>query len=152
MPKATTRAKRDEQPPSTSGTSTRRARRWPVAGAMLAVGLIAAVAQVAAADPLAEPVKATTPTATAARVAPARPAKAVAQAPRTNAFANLGDIALVSAATASRAAGGLDVTPPPPPPPPPRRPPRPRRLPLPPRLRPRSPRAAAAAATCPRAT
>jgi hypothetical protein len=86
---------------------------------MLAVGLIAAVAQVAAADPLAEPVKATTPTATAARVAPARPAKAVAQAPRTNAFANLGDIALVPAATASRAAGGLDVTPPPPPPPPP---------------------------------
>ncbi|MCU1371460.1 MAG: hypothetical protein JWO77_2654, partial [Ilumatobacteraceae bacterium] len=120
MNKAAARAKGAEQPPSTGGTSAGRARLWSVAAGVLAVGMIAAVAQVASADPIVEPA---TVTARAARIAEAQPAKAVAQArkavaqaPKTTAFADLGDVTLVGAATAATAADALDITPPPPPP------------------------------------
>ncbi|MGN6693915.1 MAG: transglycosylase family protein [Aquihabitans sp.] len=115
MNKATTRAERDAQPPSTSGTSTRRARLWPLAVAVVAIGLVTAAAQVSAADPIADAV-ATTAQRTSSEAPVARPAKAVAETPDDSVFAALGDITLVGAATAATAANDIDVTPPPPPP------------------------------------
>lgn len=116
MNKAMARAKRDEQPPSTSGTSTGRARRWSALAGVLAIGMIAAVAQVASADPIAPSEVTATTQKALARTAEARPAQAVQQAPETSAFSTLGDHTLVGAATATSAAGAIDVTPPPPPP------------------------------------
>ncbi len=117
MNHATARAKRDEQPPSTPGTPAGRARFWPLAVSVLAIGLVATVASVASASAIGESVRTTAVVAAATKTPEARPAKAVAQAPKTTAFAELGDITLVSAATASTAASKLDITPPPPPPP-----------------------------------
>jgi hypothetical protein len=118
MDNASARTKRDEHPPSTAGTSSRRARFWPLTVAVLVVGSVAALASVASAGPITDSVETTAQVALAARTPEARPAKAVAEAPRTTAFAKVGDITLVSAATTATAAGKLDITPPPPPPPP----------------------------------
>lgn len=116
MDNASARTKRDEHPPSTAGTSPRRARYWPLTVAVLVVGSIAALASVASAGPIVDSVETTAQVALAAKTPEARPAKAVAEAPRTTAFAKVGDITLVSAATTATAAGKLDITPPPPPP------------------------------------
>jgi hypothetical protein len=51
------------QPPSTPGTSERRARRWPLPVGLLALGAIAVAAPMVAADPASAPVQ---PTAAAA--------------------------------------------------------------------------------------
>lgn len=110
------RATERSQPPSTNGTSAGRARLWPLAVSFVAVGLIAMAAQVASADPVTEPVQATAVAATAVPAVPARPVKAPEADPELQAFAGLGDVALVSAAVTSNAATGVDVTPPPPPP------------------------------------
>lgn len=116
MNKATARANGDANPPSTDGTSAGRARFWPLAAAVVAIGLVAAAAQVASADPIGDAVTTTARVASTATVPEARPAKAVQAAPETTAFTDLGDVTLVGAATASNAAGDIDVTPPPPPP------------------------------------
>lgn len=129
MKTATARAKRADQPPSTPGTSERRARLWPITVTFLAIGLIGLAAQVVAADPISEPVSTTTLSRSVAAIvaaAPATPVRAV-ERPELNAFADVGDVTLVSAAVASHAAADIDVTPPPPtttttttaPPPPP---------------------------------
>ncbi len=119
MNKEMARAKRDEQPPSTAGTSAGRARFWTVAVSVMAIGLVAAIAQVASAEPIADAVSTTAKVATTVTVPEARearPARAVAQKPETTVFSELGDVTLVSGATASNAAASVDATPPPPPP------------------------------------
>ena len=83
----------------------------------MAVGLVAAAAQVSSADPTTAGAVAATTQRTHGTVPAARPAQAVAEAPASSVFAELGDITLVGAATAATAASDLDVTPPPPPPP-----------------------------------
>ena len=59
MKNARARAERNDQPPSTSGTSRRRARLWPLAVSIVAIGLIGAAAQVASAEPATDPVQTT---------------------------------------------------------------------------------------------
>ena len=87
MNKATARAKRDEQPPSTPGTSAGRARLWPLAVSVLALGIVATVASVASAGTVGESVQTTAQLAAAAKTPEARPAKPVVQAPKVTTFA-----------------------------------------------------------------
>lgn len=111
------RTERADQPPSTSGTSSRRARLWSAGAIVLVAAVVGLAAQVVAADPASEPVTTTTLSRSVKTITEAVPAKPIraAQQPSLRAFAELGDVTLVSAATASRAAGRIDVTPPPPP-------------------------------------
>ena len=81
------RAKRADQPPSTPGTSPRRARLRPVTVALVAIGLVAVAAQVVSAQPGSAPVRTT---GSAAGASPARPAEPVRLAKANTAFAKIG--------------------------------------------------------------
>ena len=81
MNKEMARAKRDEQPPSTAGTSAGRARFWTVAVSVMAIGLVAAIAQVASAEPIADAVSTTAKVATTVTVPEAREARPASPRP-----------------------------------------------------------------------
>jgi hypothetical protein len=116
MSSTAARLERDDRPPSTPGTSDRRARRWPLRVGLLALGVLAVAAPMVAAEPASAPV--TAEAASAVRRVAVEPASPIrrAKAP-TTAFASIGDVTYLSAVVASEAGG--EIAPPPPPPPPP---------------------------------
>lgn len=69
---------RADQPPSTSGTSAGRARRWPLRAGLLALGAIALAAPMVAAEPASAPVQSTALPAEAAVAVAQRTATTVA--------------------------------------------------------------------------
>lgn len=71
------RATKRDQPPSTPGTSGRRARRWPFGIGILAVGALALAAPMVAAEPASAPVQPTAQPALPAQAVAARPARSV---------------------------------------------------------------------------
>ncbi|MCB0960982.1 MAG: hypothetical protein KDB04_15850, partial [Acidimicrobiales bacterium] len=105
MSSTAARPERDDLHLSTPGTSERRARRWPLRVGLLAVGAIAVAAPMVAAEPASAP-----DVPVARRVAPAA-AEPVREAAAPSAFADLGDLTLLSAVVAGQAR--TEVPPPP---------------------------------------
>lgn len=112
---ATTPARpvRDDHPPSTSGTSNRRARRWPFVAGLLAVGALALAAPMVAADPASAPTERST-RAVEVAAEPAAPLRAKAPADASP-FAAIGDATVFTAVVAAQAGAELAPSPPPPP-------------------------------------